>query len=370
MTSAQDWYRINNAESIDSPALIVYRDRVLSNIRALIKNVKSVSSLRPHVKTHKMREVCAMMLREGITKFKCATIAEAEMLGAAGATDVLLAYQPVGPKTGRLLQLVQTFRQTKFSCVFDSAAAANDISSRFHSANEQIGLFIDLNVGMNRTGVAPEKVPSLVASAGGLPGIFLEGIHAYDGQIADDDAAVRTAQCEKVIGTIRSVLAAMPPAVRSRMTVVAGGSPTYVVHAQQEGFECSPGTFVFWDWSYSQMMPEEPFDYAALVMTRVISVVDDRTICTDLGHKSVAAEKPPPRVLFLNAPEAIPVSHSEEHLVLSVPDVSRFPVGTVLYGVPKHICPTVALYERATVVENHRAVSEWEVTARNKIISI
>src|SRR5215471_18912825 len=97
------WYEIKNIGSIDSPALAIYKERVIQNILS-VKKMKDPAHLRPHVKTNNIAEVCKMMLDENITKFKCATIAEAEMLGMIKAPDVLLAYQPVGPKTDRLLQ--------------------------------------------------------------------------------------------------------------------------------------------------------------------------------------------------------------------------------------------------------------------------
>src|SRR5690348_11189293 len=97
-----NWYQIKNIESLDSPALIIYKDRVQTNIQSLIK-MKDVAHLRPHVKTNKIAEVCKMMLDAGITKFKCATIAEAEMLAMINAPDVLLAYQPTPAKAKRLL---------------------------------------------------------------------------------------------------------------------------------------------------------------------------------------------------------------------------------------------------------------------------
>ena len=121
---------------------------------------------------------------------------------------------------------------------------------------------------------------------------------------------------------------------------------------------------------YKQNFPDEPFDYAALVITRVISITDEHSITTDLGHKSLAAENPLPRVYFLNAPEAFPVAQSEEHLVLKVVDASAYKTGDVLYGVPVHICPTVALYETAVVISNHEAVKEWKVIARDRRITV
>ncbi len=89
-----EWYTVDGIDQIDSPALLVYADRAKENIRLLKSIVKEdVNRLRPHVKNNKMAEVCAMMMAEGITKFKCATIAEAEMLAVIHAPDILLSYQ-------------------------------------------------------------------------------------------------------------------------------------------------------------------------------------------------------------------------------------------------------------------------------------
>lgn len=118
------------------------------------------------------------------------------------------------------------------------------------------------------------------------------------------------------------------------------------------------------------MLPDQPFCFAALVITRIISIVNETTITTDLGHKSVAADSALPRVQFLNHPFVETISQSEEHLVAHVPDSSVYKIGDVLYGVPLHICPTVALYEKAIVIENNFAVKWWNVVARNRKITI
>src|SRR5205809_4365838 len=110
-----NWYQIRNIETIDSPALVVYKEHVLHNIRCLTE-MKDIEHLRPHVKTNKIAQVCKMMLEAGITKFKCATIAEAEMLAMINAPDILLAYQPTPTKAERLLQLSQLYPSTHFSC--------------------------------------------------------------------------------------------------------------------------------------------------------------------------------------------------------------------------------------------------------------
>src|SRR5439155_1594597 len=93
----EKWHEVLNASEVPSPCLLIYPDRVRENIHRMIPIAGGVERLRPHMKTHKMAEVIRMQMEQGITKFKCATIAEAEMTAAAGADDVLLAYEPVGP---------------------------------------------------------------------------------------------------------------------------------------------------------------------------------------------------------------------------------------------------------------------------------
>src|SRR5947207_2878838 len=116
-----NWYEIKNINSIDSPALVIYPRRIHENIRLLKSMVNgNTARLRPHVKTNKIGEVCKMLLDAGITKFKCATIAEAEMLGLIGAPDVLLSYQPVGPKVNRFITLLNKYPDTHFACLIDN----------------------------------------------------------------------------------------------------------------------------------------------------------------------------------------------------------------------------------------------------------
>ncbi|MGN6491870.1 MAG: alanine racemase, partial [Agriterribacter sp.] len=145
-TSAE-WYDIANIQSIDSPALVVYKERIAENIRRAVAMVNEVSLLRPHVKTHKMKEVAQMQLQAGITKFKCATISEAEMLALAGAPDVLLAYQPVGPKTDRLINLIKAYPSTHFACLTDNEQSAAAIAEKASANHVVIDVYIDLNTG-------------------------------------------------------------------------------------------------------------------------------------------------------------------------------------------------------------------------------
>lgn len=366
---AEEWYNVNNISAVDSPALLVYKERVKENIRLLKSMVSDVSMLRPHVKTNKMAEVCGMMLQEGITRFKCATIAEAEMLATIQAPDVLLAYQPVGPKILRLINLIKAYPAVHFACLTDNRENIQHINETAEAQHTVIDVFIDLNIGMNRTGIVPSRALPLAAFIQSLKNIRLAGLHGYDGHIHDSDIKTRLQKSDEGFQKVADLHQKLEQEFKLSLKIVMGGTPTFPSHARRQNVECSPGTFVFNDWGYKHAFPDQPFSYAALVITRVISIVDEHTICADLGHKAVAAENPLPRVHFLNAPEATPVSQSEEHLVLRVPDASRYHTGEVLYGVPVHICPTVALYDKAYVVVDKKVTAQWDVVARKRSIN-
>lgn len=366
-----NWYLINDIDQLDTPALVVYPQRVQQNIIQLISMISNVERLRTHAKTHKTREGAMLQLQAGIRKFKCATIAEAELLAQAGAPDVLLAYQPIGPKQERFFTLIDKYPDTHFSCLIDNTGTATQLSDHFLSNGRVLPVYIDLNVGQNRTGIHPDKAWALYEAAAALPGIELKGLHAYDGHIHHHELEER----KKLVDAAYAPVAALAKKIKEKgfpePVTIAGGTPGFPVHAQRPAIECSPGTFIFWDNGYSNECAEQPFLPAALVVTRVVSLPDATRICVDLGHKSVAAENElTKRVVFLNAPELKPVSQSEEHLVLEAGANHHYKVGDVLYGMPQHICPTVALYERAITIENGSINGEWRIAARDRTITV
>ncbi|HUR10315.1 MAG TPA: D-TA family PLP-dependent enzyme [Flavitalea sp.] len=367
-----EWYRISDIEKLDTPALVVYPDRVRKNISTLIKMAGDPSRLRPHVKTFKNREVTKMLLEAGISKFKCATIAEAEMLASCGAKDVLLAYQPIGPKIDRFLELIKLFPSCSFSCLADNWSSAAAIDKRAAVERVEVRLYIDLNVGMNRTGIAPgEAAIKLYHSCHTLKNCIPIGLHAYDGHIRQMNFQERKKACDEAFETVLNMQQEIIRMGMKSPEIIAGGSPTFSIHALRKNVTCSPGTFVYWDAGYSALCPEQDFIPAALVISRIISYPDKGIICTDLGHKSVAAESEiQKRVVFLNGPPLKAVGQSEEHLILETRDNEFHTPGEILYGLPWHICPTCALYERAYTVENGIVTGEWMNVARDRKISI
>ncbi|MCQ6956903.1 D-TA family PLP-dependent enzyme [Mucilaginibacter aquariorum] len=369
--ASSEWYTINNVDELDTPALVVYPARVQSNIDLVKTMIDDVSRIRPHVKTHKSKDICLLMIKAGINKFKCATIAEAEMLGMSQAPDVLLAYQPSGPKLKRFIQLIKTYPQTTFSCLVDNQVTANAVSIEVLKNNIQIPVCIDLNIGMNRTGIVPDEALGLYETCASLPGIDIMGLHAYDGHIHDSDYNVRKQRSDESIEPVLKLAAAILTKGYKEPIVIAGGSPTFPILAQRKNIECSPGTFAYWDRGYQLAFKEQAFLTAALVIARVISLPGDGKICIDVGHKSVAAENElSKRIYFLNAPELVFTGQSEEHLVADAGKDHHYKVGDIMYGLPYHICPTVSLYERAVLIENQLVAGEWKTTARDRKITI
>jgi D-serine deaminase-like pyridoxal phosphate-dependent protein len=362
----ENWYQLESPQGVVSPSLLVYPDRIKYNIFEMIRIAGDADRLRPHVKTHKCREIVALQMAQGINKFKCATIAEAEMLAQCQAGDVLLAYQPTGPNISRMIELMQHYPETTFSALTDNLEAMRYLEQQVSEAGELLGLFIDLDVGMHRTGILPgpealDLKNHIVRSAN----LEFRGWHLYDGHIRHSDFELRKSEAQRAL---QPALALFSDDLAEE--IVAGGSPTFPVHALNSRYNLSPGTCLLWDQGYKNMLPDQQFKVAAVLITRVISKPGPDLICLDLGHKALASEMPHPRV-YLPALESVDfVSHSEEHLVARSPKAVDFKVGDVLYGIPMHICPTVALHQEMIVIENGVAVDRWEVYARNRKISV
>jgi D-threonine aldolase len=368
---SKNWYHLNNVSELDSPALVIYKDRVKENIKTLVESIDDITRLRPHIKTHKSSEVSSMLLDSGIAKFKCATISEAEMLASTGAKDILLAYQPVGPKGKRFLSLVTHFSGVLFSCLIDNIETARELSGVFAKENKVCRVCIDLNVGMNRTGIKPEDAFHLWTETRSLPGIKIVGLHAYDGHIRDVDFNKRKERSDDAFNEVFKQAEKINNLSAEKIFIVAGGTPTYSIHSQRKNVECSPGTFIYWDKGYEQILTEQHYLHAAVVVTRIVSKPEKGIICIDLGHKAIASENPlAQRVFFLNGKDLIPIGHSEEHMVLQTAHDDEFKIGDVLYGIPFHVCPTIALYDRTAVAENGSITDFWFTASRNRIISI
>jgi D-serine deaminase-like pyridoxal phosphate-dependent protein len=318
-----------------------------------------------------MTEIVRLLINSGIEKYKCATIAEAEMTAAAGAADILLAVQPVGPNFDRFFELKRRFPSSGFSCIADCGQVIRELSVRSVNSGTETAIWLDLNTGMDRTGITPGKeAADLYRLMTELPGLRAEGLHAYDGHIHDHDLSVRKQKCEEAWSGVTIMINEISRFLPGKVRVVAGGSPTFPIHAAREGVETSPGTVILWDYGYGSGFTDMNYLCAAILLSRVISKPADDLICIDLGHKAVASEMPHPRVKLCRFENYEFVAHNEEHLVIRLPEARKMKVGDVVYCIPWHICPTVDRHDKAWVIEDGRVTGQWSIEARKRKISI
>ncbi len=369
MQNKQDLPVLSQIKGVPSPSLVVFPERIRANIQLMIKIAGDVDRLRPHVKTHKMAEVVALQQEQGIQKFKCATLAEMRMLLGSQVKDILLAMQPVGPVIGSLVQLSKENPDTQFSTLVDNPQTLESIETLCHQSGANLGVYLDINCGMDRTGIVPgEAAKKLYQRIHQSESVILGGLHVYDGHIRDSNIKDRAAHCRSDWEAVDAFIDSLKQSALPIPNIVAGGSPTFPVHAQRENVVLSPGTSLLWDFGYGDAFPDLPFQHAAFLLTRVLSKPAKNLICLDLGHKSVAAEMPHPRVRLLGLEDAAFVSQSEEHLVIETEKAASLSVGDVIYGVPRHICPTVALHNKVAVVNDGKVTGYWTVVARDRIL--
>lgn len=365
------WYALKDTSAVNSPSLLVYPERIEENIRRMVSISGSVSNLRPHIKTHKMKEVLQMQQRHGIQKFKCATIAEAELLGQCGAHDILLAMQPVGANINRFFKLMDAFPQSRYSTLVDNEITLEEIAQKASEKDRIAILYLDINSGMNRTGCIPdEQAAALYSSMENNPHIQAQGFHAYDGHIRNSDIKERTEVCNAAFQKVLDLRNTIKKNGIIIPDIIMGGSPSFPIHAKRTGVDVSPGTTLLWDAGYEKSFPDMSFLNAAILLIRIISKPVEHILCFDLGHKSVAPEMGFPRVKILGLENSEQIGQSEEHLVVKTQRAHEFKVGDAFYAIPVHICPTVAKYEEVFTVSEGTITGSWKVAARNQKISI
>ena len=199
------------------------------------------------------------------------------------------------------------------------------------------------------------------------------GLHLYDGQNHQVDLTERQSAVNRCWESVLALRDRLVESSHPVPAIVAGGTGTFPLYAQKDepGLELSPGTCVFHDAGYAREFPEMRFDAAALILTRVISRPADDLVTFDLGYKACASDPPAGRRLHFPAiPDAKEVLQNEEHLVLETERAARYRPGDVEMAIPTHICPTSALHSHAWVVADGRVRERWEVTARDRALSL
>ncbi len=362
-------YRIDGVETLLTPALAIYPEIVDQNIENTIRLLGGdVNRWRPHVKTAKLGFIMRRMAKRGIAQAKCSTTLELAAACAAGMKDVLLAYPVVGANAARVAELAEENRQVRVSALVENPAQAAGWKGR------RMSLFIDVNPGMDRTGIEQGHVAAIlgVARAIDAAGVEFRGLHYYDGHVSVPVMEEREKAAHRGYDRLMEVVAALERAGFPIEEVITSGTPAFPCAATYAPFRsarfvhrASPGTVVYSDLtSLAQLPAEWGFQPAALVVSTVVSHPKDNFLTCDAGHKAVSADAGIPTCAVVGMPDLVPLKPSEEHLPMEVKGGSRPEIGKALYLVPRHVCPTVNNFDDALIIADHRVATVEKVTAR------
>jgi D-serine deaminase-like pyridoxal phosphate-dependent protein len=363
-------YAIHEPHDLQTPALLLYPDFVDANIRATLRALGGdPERWRPHVKTAKLGYVMAKYVAAGVKQCKCSTTREVRVACEAGLTDVLLAYPVMGGNARRLLELADRFPAARLSVLVENLAQARQW------AGSPVAIFIDVNPGMNRTGIGQERVDEVVALARSLAGLGLAlgGLHYYDGHLRMDPLEERCRVAHRGYDQLLGIVTAVEAAGVPVREVVTSGTPAFPCAASYWPFSggtfvhrVSPGTVVYNDTSsLAQLPPELGYRPAVLVLATVVSQPKPGIVTCDAGHKAVSADEGVPTCAVLGRPDLAPRKPSEEHLPIEVPAGAPVPPpGSLLYLIPRHVCPTVNNFDEALLVAGGRIAGLEPVSAR------
>ena len=369
--TALDAYRIEGVERVMTPALAIYPEIVDANILTTLRLLGGdAGRWRPHVKTAKLAFMMRRFVEHGIKHFKCSTSLELSTVCEAGASDVLVAYPMVGANAGRVREVSQQFPSVAVSALVEGWEQIE----AWQGSN--IGLFIDVNPGMNRTGIEEDRVDEIIRLARAIQnaGLAFRGLHYYDGHLSSADLPERERVAHRGYDHLMDIIAALERAQIGTAEIITAGTPAFPCTISYSAFasgrfihRASPGTVVYNDCSsLSQLPAEYGYKAAAVVISTVVSRPSPGRFTCDAGHKAVSADAGVPTCAVIGEPDFLPSKPSEEHLPMDVRNGPGPSLGDVLYLVPRHVCPTVNNFDHALLVTQGRIVDLQRVTARGR----
>ncbi len=365
-------YRVSSIEELLTPALVLYPEILVSNVeRTLDLLGGDANRLRVHIKTAKLGYTVRILAERGIRNFKCATTLELLVACRNGAGDVLFAYPAMGANVRRVREIADQFPDVRISTL-----AENEEQVR-QWRGSRVGVFLDINPGMDRTGIEQTHSDIAVQLARAIAGLGPEfrGLHYYDGHLGGLEMHERIAGAHAGYERLLKVVNAIERSGTSVAEVITAGTPTLPCSLAFEGFRgggflhrVSPGTVVYCDaTSLSQLPSEYGYRPAVLVLTRVVSRPRVGIVTCDAGHKAVSADAGVPSCLVVGHSELTPLAPSEEHLPLALQGDATGPqVGEALYLLPRHVCPTVNNFDCALLVREGEVQAVEKVSARGR----
>lgn len=353
--------------ALDTPALLVDLDVMDANIARIVAACRAHGvGWRPHTKAHKTPELARLQITAGAIGITCAKLGEAEVMAHSGIRDILIANQIVGPiKIRRLLALADD--ADPIVCV-DSVDHLNELDAAFRQSSHRLRVAIEVNIGMNRAGVAPgAPVVALAREIAGRPGLRFVGVVGWESQATTLDDPVEKER------TIRDAIAALAASARAcrevgyRVEIVScGGTGTFPYCIAQPGVtEVQVGGAIFSDMHY-RMDYHVDFAPALTLLTTVTSRPTPTRIIVDAGKKAMSgdAAMPEPRGI----PPVSVIKLSAEHTKIELREPSAAPkIGDRIEFIVGYSDTTVHLHEEIVGIRGERIESVWRIAGRGKL---
>src|SRR5882724_10012892 len=353
---------------IDTPALIVDLDALDRNIAKMASAASAAGvRLRPHAKTHKCPAIALRQIAQGAVGQCVQKVGEAEALVRGGVKDVLVSNQVVGER--KLRRLAALAQVATIALCFDSAEQVDAASRAAQDFGVELGGLVEIEVGMERCGVAPGKeAAALARRIADAPGLKFRGLQAYHGRAQHLPTHQHRAQAiASAVDAVRETQAALK-ADGLDCEIVAGAG-TFAFEAESGVYnELQVGSYVFMDTDYAKIGNKDgglytAFEHSLFVLASVISTPTADRAIVDAGLKSYSAEKGPPWVHGLDDVECTNISDEHGKLVLG-PKAKRVKLGEKVWLIPGHCDPTVNLHDWYVGVRNGRVEALWPVSAR------
>lgn len=346
--------RITSAQTLaQTPALVIRRAALMANLGEMQRACTAGGvRLRAHGKMHKCTALGRLQVANGAIGLCCQTVGEAETYAAAGIADLMVT-APVPPwGWPRLAALTD---RTTIAAVIDSPQQlANAVAS-----GGDFTLFVDIDPGFHRAGVAMADAPALAAAII-ASGQRFGGLQAYAGHLqhAPDRAAANAAFTAKLVALVADLSAAglAPPQVSG------GGTGTYSLDIAGGVFtEIQAGSYALMDVDYTQAGAGDgdwPFQPALFLAATVVSANHTGFVTCDAGLKAFHSDGPPPRVIVPAGSQWR--SMGDEHGAIT----GTPPEGTLVWLQPGHVDPTVALHDAYFVAGEDGTLERWPIDAR------
>jgi D-serine deaminase-like pyridoxal phosphate-dependent protein len=358
-------------EDIDTPALILDLDAFEANLRTLADAVRGTGvRVRTHAKTHKCPDVAKRQMALGAVGACCQKVSEAEAMVAGGIGDVLVTNEVVGAQ--KLERLARLAGRAKIGVCVDDAGNVRDLDAAAGLAGATLDVYVELEVGMRRCGVAPgEPALALARAVAACKNLRFAGLQAYNGRAQHvRTIAERRALIERAAEQVRATRRLLEAAGIDCPTVTGAGSGTFMLEVQSGAWnEIQPGSYAFMDADYAkneQAAPLPRFAHALFVLATVMSRGDGTRAIVDAGLKASSVDSGMPAVW--QRPGLDYVLASDEHGFIEVaPGAAAPALGEKLLLVPGHCDPTINLHDWYVGVRRGVVESLWPITARGAL---